>query len=276
MERLVIPTLGGPAPAATAKGARRLPWLLPLLLLAGCASVPEGANPLAQWHGSPNHSARQPRAIVIHHTAMDSAEGAIHVLQTANSGGPVSAHYVIGEDGRIHQLVTEDRSAWHAGGSRWGGVDDLNAWSIGIELDNDGREPFSVAQIEALLVLLDDLVGRFGIRPHMVLGHGDIAPTRKDDPSVHFPWRHLAAHGYGLWPRDPLPPAPAGFDSWAALATIGYDLRDPEAALAAFHRRYRASEERAWLPGDEAILHDLQQQLLELAGAVPAAAAPAP
>ena len=232
-------------------------------VLSACASAP-ARNPVAQWEGSPNHSTRWARAIVLHHTAMDSAEGAVRTLQTANSGGPVSAHYLIGDDGRIHQLVADGEASWHAGNSRWAGVDELNAWSIGIELDNDGREPFSGAQIDALLVLLEDLTTRLRIAPHMVVGHADIAPTRKDDPSVHFPWRELAEAGFGLWPGESLPVPPPGFDPWVALRLVGYDLRDPGAALAAFHRRFRGTEAREWLPGDATILFDLQQQLLEL------------
>ncbi len=62
---------------------------------------------------------------------------------------------------------------------------------------------------------------------------------------------------------------PPGFDAWAALRLVGYDLRDPAAALAAFHRHYRASEARDWLPGDDAILYDLQLQLMELPATAP-------
>ena len=237
-------------------------------MLASCASGPE-RNPIAEWAGSPNHGTRWARAIVLHHTAMDSADGAIRTLQTGNSGGPVSAHYLIGEDGRIHQLVADSQAAWHAGNSRWAGIDELNAWTIGIELDNDGREPFPPAQVDALVVLLEDLTTRLRIPRHMVIGHSDIAPTRKDDPSVLFPWQALAHAGFGLWPREPLQPPPEGFDPWVALRLVGYDLRDPGAALAAFHRRFRGSEERVWLPGDAEILFDLQQQLMELPPARP-------
>ena len=242
---------------------RGLATCLLVALLAACASAPE-RNPVAHWEGSPNHGDRWARAIVLHHTAMDSAAGAIHVLQTANAGGPVSAHYLVSDDGAIHQLVVDSQAAWHAGSSRWAGVDELNAWSIGIELDNDGTEPFAPAQVEALLVLLEDLTTRLRIPPHMIVGHSDIAPTRKDDPSVQFPWQELARHGFGLWPREPLQPPPAGFDPWVALRLVGYDLRDPEAALAAFHRRFRGNEAREWLPGDAEVLFDLQQQLLAL------------
>jgi N-acetylmuramoyl-L-alanine amidase len=195
---------------------------------------------------------------------MDSASGALHVLQTENSGGPVSSHYLIGDDGRVYQLVSEQARAWHAGGSRWAGISDLNSSSIGIELDNNGHEPFSEAQLQSLLVLLHDVRERNGIQPHLVVGHGDIAPTKKDDPSVLFPWQRLAQAGFGLWPREQRVAPPPGFDPWAALRLVGYDLRDPAAALAAFHRHFRDSEERTWLAGDAELLYDLQLQLMEL------------
>lgn len=230
--------------------------------LGACASVPSH-NPLAQWEGSPNHEPRRARVIVLHHTAMDSARAAITTLQTANSGGPVSSHYVIGDDGRIYQLVAEGQRAWHAGDSRWSGISDLNSYSIGIELDNNGHEPFSAPQIDALLVLLEDLTTRLGIQRHLVVGHGDVAPTKKDDPSRLFPWQRLAESAFGLWPRDQLAAPPPGFDPWAALRLVGYDLRDRSAALAAFHRHFRANDGTEWLPGDAEILYDLQLQLMD-------------
>lgn len=236
---------------------------LMLVLIAGCTST-SVRNPLAQWHGSPNHEPRRARIIVLHHTAMDSAEGALLTLQTRNAGGPVSSHYLIGDDGRRYQLVADDARAWHAGSSRWSGIGDLNSYSIGIELDNDGREAFSEPQIESLLVLLADLTGRLGIQRHLVVGHGDVAPTLKDDPSVWFPWQRLAQAGFGLWPREVLGTPPADFDPWLALRVVGYDLRDPEAALVAFHRHFRGNEARTWQPGDAEILHDLQLQLMDM------------
>ena len=232
-------------------------------MLSGCAStLPR--NPLADWQASPNFQSRRARVVVLHHTAMDSAEAALHVLQTENAGGPVSSHYLIGDDGHLYQLVSEQSRAWHAGGSRWAGISDLNSTSIGIELDNNGHEPFSEAQMQSLLVLLADITARNGIQPHLVVGHGDIAPTKKDDPSVLFPWRRLAEAGFGLWPRDIRAVPPPGFDPWPALRLVGYDLREPAATLAAFHRHFRGTEETTWLPGDAEILYDLQLQLMEL------------
>ncbi|MFC3551378.1 N-acetylmuramoyl-L-alanine amidase [Lysobacter cavernae] len=255
----------------TARTATHLLGLLLLVGLTACASAPPVArNPLADWRPSPNHNPRQASLIVVHHTEMDSAEAALRTLQTRNSGGRVSAHYLIGNDGRLYQLVADGERAWHAGASRWGGLADLNSASIGIELDNDGRSPFSTAQIDSLLRLLDDLTRRLDIPRQLVVGHGDIAPTRKSDPSVLFPWQRLAEAGFGLWPRAPLAPAPAGFDPWAALRLIGYDLSDPAAALRAFHRHYRGHEAEQWQPGDADLLHDLQRQLMAMPAMAPA------
>ena len=231
--------------------------------MAGCATTAQ-RNPMAEWRPSLNHNPRSAQMIVIHQTEMESAEAALLTLQTRNSPGRVSAHYLIGDDVRLYQLVAEDERAWHAGASRWGGVADLNSGSIGIELDNDGVEPFNDAQIATLLKLLDDITGRLDIPRHLVIGHGDIAPTRKRDPSALFPWQHLAQAGYGLWPRGDAGPVPAGFEPWAALRLVGYDLRDPEAAVRAFHRHYRGNEESHWLPGDAELLYDLQRQLMEM------------
>ena len=236
--------------------------------LVACASAPV-RNPLAEWRPSPNHNPRSAQLIVLHQTEMASAGAALLTLRTRNVHGRVSAHYLIGGDGRLYQLVAEHARAWHAGASRWAGLQDLNSASIGIELDNDGESPFTDAQVAALLRLLEDVSTRLQIPRHAVVAHGDIAPTRKRDPGVLFPWQRLAEAGFGLWPRTPLTPAPAGFEPWLALRLIGYDLRDPAAAVRAFHRHYRGNEGEAWQPGDVDLLHDLQLQLM----AMPAAAA---
>ena len=242
----------------------RVAMAVMLAALAGCASVPQATrNPLADWHPSPNHNERKAQLIVLHHTEMESASAALLTLQTRNSGGPVSAHYLIGHDGHLYQLVAESERAWHAGAARWGGIADLNSASIGIELDNDGVSPFSEAQIAALLVLLEDITRRLDIPRHLVIGHGDVAPVRKNDPSVLFPWQRLAEAGFGLWPRAQPAAAPVGFDPWSALRLIGYDLRDRPAAVRAFHRHFRGHEGEQWEPGDAALLYDLQQQLLD-------------
>lgn len=243
-------------------------------LLAGCAASPQ-RSPLAAWSPSKNHDARQAQVIVLHHTQMASFAEALRTLKSANHQGRVSAHYLVGEDGRIVQLIDERARAWHAGVGRWGALTDLNDASIGIELDNDGAEPFAEAQVAALIRLLDDLCTRLAIPRTAVVAHADLAPTRKADPSAHFPWARLAAAGFGDWPRADAPPAPEGFDPVLALALLGYDTVDLPAALAAFRRRFRGidtppnpvgSDEGAaplaFDDDDRRLLFDLQQQRL--------------
>lgn len=238
------------------------PTLLALALSACTATAPVQHNPLATWVPSPNQNARTPVIIVIHHTEQKSVQQSLRTLRTANSGGPVSAHYLIGADGHRYQLVADERRAWHAGAGRWGTITDLNSASIGIELDNDGRSPFSAAQIESLIVLLRDLTTRLNIPPRQVIGHADLAPTRKQDPSRFFPWQQLAEAGFGVWPRAADGAAPEGFDAWNALARFGYPLDNREATVAAFHRRFRGRDDlpKTLDAEDARILHSLLQQ----------------
>src|SRR5690606_30167627 len=90
------------------------PLLLATALLAGCGHVP-ARNPLATWVPSPNHDLRRPVLIVIHYTEQDSVQRSLDTLRSRNSGGPVSAHYLIGRDGQRYQLVSDERRAWHGG-----------------------------------------------------------------------------------------------------------------------------------------------------------------
>ena len=216
----------------------RIGAILLIAILAGCAHTPPH-NPLARWVASPNHNAREPILIVIHATTQDSVEQSLHTLRTRNSGGPVSSHYLIGRDGSLYQLVAEDRRAWHAGPGSWGTISDVNSASIGIELDNNGSEPFSSQQIDKLLVLLEDLCERLGIPRHQVIAHADMAPTRKTDPGPLFPWARLAAAGFGRWPTALLVDPPANFDPKSALRIIGYSIDDYAAAIRAFRLHYR-------------------------------------
>ena len=228
------------------------------LLLAACATTPAPKhNPLATWVPSPNYNARKAMLIVVHYTEQHSVQESLDTLRSQNSQGPVSAHYLIGADGRIYQLVADEARAWHAGPGRWGTITDPNSASIGIELDNDGASPFATAQIDSLLVLLADLTERLSIPRTQVVGHEDVAPTRKIDPGPLFPWKRLADAGYGRWPRGELVTPPAAFDAWAALAQIGYALDDRAAALHAFHNHFRGSEGDTLDDIDERILYAL-------------------
>lgn len=214
------------------------------LALAACVQLPEQKAvservlpgvPVVE-HPSPNHDPRRPNYVVLHHTNGDSAEGALFTLTSREAA--VSSHYLIGRDGTIYYLVDENRRAWHAGASYWAGQRDLNSASIGIELDNNGREPFSEAQIVSLLALLGDLKTRYRLPPSAFIGHGDIAPGRKVDPSALFPWKRLAQSGFGVWCDPPYPSAPAALDTALMLQAFGYSVWNPDAAIAAFKRRF--------------------------------------
>jgi len=230
-------------------------------LIGGCAT-PSDRSPLAEWHGSKNFDERRPRLIVVHDTEMESFELALKVLTDPEREARVSAHYLIGEDGRIVQLVSERARAWQAGRSRWGGVPDVNSVSIGIELDNDGFEPFREPQVLSLLWLLDDICTRYDLERSQLVGHADIAPDRKADPSLYFPWARLAAAGFGRWPRDVRLSPPPGFDAIAALRALGYDTHEPKWAIRAFHRRYRTLETFDLDDLDLELLYDLQLQVI--------------
>jgi N-acetylmuramoyl-L-alanine amidase len=231
--------------------------------------VSGGAGPSAlaghlidRSRASPNHGARAtaPDMLVLHYTGMRDGPSAVDWL--CNPVSQVSCHYVVAEDGRILQLVDEERRAWHAGRSFWAGLTDINSASIGIEIVNGGHDfglpPFPDAQIAAVIDLCCSLVGRFDIPPERVLAHSDVAPSRKRDPGERFPWRRLARAGVGRWVElDPKPPGDTlerGSADGAieplkrALATYGYGVNataefdeETETTVRAFQRHFRPS-----------------------------------
>lgn len=222
---------------------RMIRWwagLAAMVLLAGCAQLPVYTTLPVELRPSPNVGERRPNYVILHHTSNDSVERALETL--TSPAREVSAHYLIARDGRIIYLVDELKRAWHAGDSYWGGNRDLNSASIGIELDNNGREPFAEAQILALMALLGDLKARWSIPAANVLGHGDIAPGRKVDPSALFPWRRLAAAGFGLWCEPPYDVLPTGADDATLLSALGYDVSVPWTAVAAFKRHWSSED----------------------------------
>lgn len=226
------------------------------VLLAACAhSGPR--NPLATWVPSKNFDERRPVVIVLHYTEQDSVEQSLDTLRSRNSGGRVSSHYLLGKDGKIYQLVSDAKRAWHAGAGRWGAITDVNNASIGIEIDNDGKSPFPDAQIDSLIVLLRDLTTRLRIPPTQIIGHSDLAPTRKIDPGPLFPWKRLHDAGFGLWPADTTQDPPAGFDPWLALQAIGYAVDNRADTVRAFHHRFRGMEGTELDAQDLRILHAL-------------------
>ena len=194
---------------------------------------------------SPNHDERTLpiSIIVLHYTGMQDAASAIARL--SDPAAKVSCHYLIAEDGQIVRMVPEERRAWHAGNSWWRGVTDVNSASVGIEIVNPGHEfgyrPFPEEQIDALIPLVSQIKERYGITRGNVVGHSDIAPTRRQDPGELFPWGRLAKLRLAL-PR----PAKNLMDPrWTdggfllALERFGYDVSDKLAAVVAFQRRFR-------------------------------------
>jgi N-acetylmuramoyl-L-alanine amidase len=181
--------------------------------------------------------------IVLHYTGMRTADEAIARLR--DPAAKVSAHYVIAEDGTILRLVDEAKRAWHAGKSHWRMIDDVNSASIGIEIVNPGHEfgyrPFPEEQIDALIPLMAEIKDRYGITRGNVVGHSDIAPTRKQDPGELFPWGRLARLRLAL----PRPTRNLMDPNWTdagfllALERFGYDVSDKLAAVVAFQRRFR-------------------------------------
>ncbi|HUR44072.1 MAG TPA: N-acetylmuramoyl-L-alanine amidase, partial [Aestuariivirga sp.] len=152
-------------------------------------------SPLAAaFRASPNiesrKGGRKPDMIVLHYTGMESAEAACNWL--CNSGSGVSCHYLVGEDGGIVQMVSEDMRAWHAGVSSWRGERDINTRSIGIEIQNPGHTAgypdFPEDQMEAVIALCRDIGKRHDIRPRNIVAHSDVAPGRKIDPGEKFDW----------------------------------------------------------------------------------------
>lgn len=160
---------------------------------------------------SPNFNDRangvKPSILILHYTGTLSAQEAEDYYMNVRrhkASGPISPHYMIDKDGTITQFVDEEKRAWHAGKSWWDGADDINSHSIGIELVNPGHErgyhPFPQAQMDALAELTKGILSRHKIPPHRILGHSDIAPTRKPDPGELMNWAWLALKGVGLWP----------------------------------------------------------------------------
>lgn len=154
--------------------------------------------------------------IIIHYTATTDEVG----LRALTQGG-VSSHYFISskDEEPIYNLVPLNKRAWHAGISEFAGRNNINDTSIGIEITSFGVQDdktgikdygffipedryleFTEGQIKKLAKLLNSLVTKYNIKPTDILGHSDIAPTRKIDPGAKFPWERLyKEYGIGAW-----------------------------------------------------------------------------
>ena len=169
-----------------------------------------------------------PAYLVLHYTAGRNLDSS--VAHFMNPAAQASAHLVVGRDGRIVQMVPFNRAAWHAGRSAWKGVQGLNQYSIGIEMDNAGRlvragdqyrswfqgvyaaadvvtarhrheqadacwHAYTEAQIGTVLDLAALLMREYALKE--ILGHDDIAPGRKSDPGPAFPMASFRAAVFG-------------------------------------------------------------------------------
>jgi N-acetylmuramoyl-L-alanine amidase len=187
--------------------ARGLATLSALMLfLGGCANTMK----IDSTYTAVSQDSRV-QHLIIHFTTADLPRSLKILTQ-----GPVSSHYLVSErqgdvPAKIYQLVDENRRAFHAGVSSWKGATALNASSIGIEIVNLGGRPgingvglnfqdFEPEQIDRVVELVKDIVARHQIRPDRILGHSDIAPSRKNDPGPKFPWKRLADAGLIPWP----------------------------------------------------------------------------
>ena len=139
--------------------------------------------------------------IIIHYTGMKKESEALKRL--SNPKSKVSTHYFIKNNGTVINMVPEDYVAWHAGISHWKNYKSLNKYSIGVEISNPGHnykyKNFSQKQISSLTKLLKMIIKKYKIKRENILGHSDIAPSRKKDPGEKFPWRKLAKKKISYW-----------------------------------------------------------------------------
>ncbi|KTS72219.1 N-acetylmuramoyl-L-alanine amidase [Pantoea stewartii] len=189
-----------------------------LIIITGCSNKNSDYRKRQSYAIDKSHVSlaqnQRIRFLIFHYTAVDNATS-LKLL----TGENVSAHYLISDHVDtstkktiVYKLVSEDKRAWHAGTSNWNGRTNLNDSSVGIEIVNLGFKknffgkkiwyPYSQHQIKTIAALANDIILHYGITPDNVLGHSDIAPLRKEDPGILFPWKKLAALGVGAWP-DP-------------------------------------------------------------------------
>ncbi|GAA4744339.1 N-acetylmuramoyl-L-alanine amidase [Flavisolibacter ginsenosidimutans] len=204
---------------------------------------------VSNWVGTTNFNMRKPNFVVIHHTAQNSCDQTLKTFTMPKT--QVSAHYVICKDGSVHHMLNDLLRAWHGGVAKWGNNTDINSSSIGIEIDNNGVDSFATAQINTLLQLLANLKKAYAIPAANFIGHEDIAPTRKNDPNVTFPWKKLADAGFGLWWSDTTGvTVPQTFDHLQALRIIGYNIKDTTSVIQTFNRKYLQQEGQSRLSED--------------------------
>lgn len=225
----------------------------------GSFPQPDSLQPPAYNAGTTNFNLRKPNFVIIHHTAQNSCEQTLKTFTTAQT--QVSAHYVICKDGTIHHMLNDYLRAWHGGTAKWGNSTDINSNSIGIEIDNNGYETFTDAQVNSLLRLLASLKKQYNIPAANFIGHADIAPGRKVDPNRNFPWQQLASNGFGLWYDTTATQLPDNFNAMQALRIIGYSVQDSAAAVYSFKLHFiQTDSSREITDADKKVLFELMKK----------------
>ena len=193
----VVPPTPEPA-RAPAKPAPAVPPKFPAPKVIAIITQKEPKS--SSFDPSPNFKSSGDKArtvsLVIIHATEGSFNSALNWLTNGRRPNPTSAHYLLSKKGQLIQLVGENDIAWHAGSGTWEGKGNINARSIGIELENknDGKDPYPAAQLEVLMWLSVRIARRHGaLSPKRYLGHVDVDPTRKSDPGKLFPWEQYRA-----------------------------------------------------------------------------------
>ncbi len=177
--------------------------------------------------------ARTPKILVVHFTGGSSGRSSAEWFRAPDNTAKSSAHLVIDRDGSVIQCVDFDTAANHAGRSSWRDLSGLNQHAFGIELANWGDlypyadgwyseagvrianpfmgvhkngnphggaqpigwEPYPEIQFAALVEIVQRLVATYGIDE--IVGHDDVAPTRKWDPGPAFNMARLRYEVFG-------------------------------------------------------------------------------
>ncbi len=149
--------------------------------------------------------------IIIHDIEGDASTG-IQDFQTLNWGA--SAHYVVGYDGAVTEMVREHDIAWHAG--NW----DYNTRAIGIEHAGFAYTPglYTTAEYNASAALAASICSRYGVpmdRTH-VIGHYEVpdpynpgqfgGSDHHTDPGPYWDWSYYMATAQNDAMTLPSPP----------------------------------------------------------------------
>ena len=219
---------------------------------------------------SPNYNSRgnsKIKLIIIHYTALKNTLDAISYL--SNKEKKVSSHYLISQNGTVYNLVEDKFRAWHAGQAFWEQITDINSISIGIELDYNPRgknNRFSLKMMYSLKKLILKLKKIYKINKNNILAHSDIAPFRKKDPGIHFPWQSLSSSNLAISLRNLKKNEIKIMEKWFnkynlkskkqkiifSLSFIGYDTREVHEDDKLYNKLVRAYRIR-YLKGEEII-----------------------